>query len=423
MNDLVRKKPLLFFCAFPIYPPHSGLDRRCLELLKAFKNVGLNVTLCSLYNPKHGNPWGQESIIHLQTFYVAQVRLYALTKADRLYLKLWHLWHVLKRGSGDFSSRSIAAPGLIRWFSRLAVSLDAGAALVVYANWASLLADLPPQVLKVIEMIDLVSLNARMWTVADRENSGNFSALLDENLFLRLKLEADPEEINAYDIADYTLAISRTEAEAVSRMTSKTKVITLPMTLEPATHVNTYRGNAIFLMGPNPFNLQGARLFIGRILPAILLEVPEFEVSFTGFNDGLQTDSAVKLCGFVPDLEDLFIQARFLICPVYGGTGQLVKVLEAMSHGIPAIVFRHSSHRAPIEHGIDGLIAEDSAHFARLAIRLWSNPEECRAMGAKARLKVAHQYSTRNLMEGLQPLLCDSRWRLDASPEGPASNR
>ena len=49
----------------------------------------------------------------------------------------------------------------------------------------------------------------------------------------------------------------------------------------------------------------------------------------------------------VQDLEEFYTNARVAICPMLSGTGIKIKVLEALSYGLPVVTNRR---------GIDGLI-------------------------------------------------------------------
>ncbi len=51
--------------------------------------------------------------------------------------------------------------------------------------------------------------------------------------------------------------------------------------------------------------------------------------------------------GIVDDLQEFYSHARIAICPMMSGTGVKIKVLEALSYGLPVVTNRR---------GVDGLI-------------------------------------------------------------------
>ena len=45
----------------------------------------------------------------------------------------------------------------------------------------------------------------------------------------------------------------------------------------------------------------------------------------------------VVIEGFVPDLADVYATAELVVAPIFSGSGTKVKVLEALSHGLPVV--------------------------------------------------------------------------------------
>ena len=67
---------------------------------------------------------------------------------------------------------------------------------------------------------------------------------------------------------------------------------------------------------------------------------------FTSINDPVRPAESVTLRGFVNDLDPLLASARFAICPVFGGTGQQIKIVEAIARGLPVVALR----RHPVDN-------------------------------------------------------------------------
>jgi glycosyltransferase involved in cell wall biosynthesis len=107
----------------------------------------------------------------------------------------------------------------------------------------------------------------------------------------------------------------------------------------------------------------------------------------------------------VPDLAPYYRRAGFAICPVFGGTGQQVKIVEAMAHGLAVVALRTGVEGAPIRHGINGLVADDAAEFAEYCALLWGDARARRAMGECARDTIATEYPRTRLLEDIQQVL------------------
>jgi glycosyltransferase involved in cell wall biosynthesis len=127
----------------------------------------------------------------------------------------------------------------------------------------------------------------------------------------------------------------------------------------------------------------------------------------TGYcSDRVAAEDNVVRGGFVPDLVPVYERARFLVCPVFGGTGQQVKIVEAMAHGLPVVALRRVADRSPLLHGVNGLVAECAEEFAQHVIRLWHDTELCRRLGTAARETVAAEASRGRLLDALSALVC-----------------
>lgn len=105
---------------------------------------------------------------------------------------------------------------------------------------------------------------------------------------------------------------------------------------------NTYDGSPVFVIFTNPFNIQGLLFFVEKVLPLILAVIPGFKLRVVG--DAcrvLKPAPGVDLLGFVPDLKLIYVDSGYAICPLIGGTGMQVKIVEAMAHGIPVVALRN----------------------------------------------------------------------------------
>jgi glycosyltransferase involved in cell wall biosynthesis len=95
------------------------------------------------------------------------------------------------------------------------------------------------------------------------------------------------------------------------------------------------------------------------------------------------------------------------ICPLIGGTGQKVKIVDAMAHGVPTVTLAHGARGSPIEHERNGFVARDANEFAHYVRLLWRDQELCATLGAAARETIDRDYSPSNLAGRLRRLLFD----------------
>ncbi|MCM3903811.1 MAG: glycosyltransferase [Pyrinomonadaceae bacterium] len=420
-------KRALVFVPHKPWPPKFGAHKRYLETIAGLKTLGFNITLASSDACSDSKwdtaseeglkqEWVDEVHVHRPTIedYKFVHRLKSFYDLDYSLIPVLRKLHLLDKRESSLSSRIHTVPTMRRWFKQLVEQTSPDLIFMNYAFWDPLVDHRKWQsITRIMETIDLLSLNRRMWQALEKHlpappiNPADVAdEVLQEDFFQKLKLTVDPEEFRIYDQYNYTIAISQQEAEIIEKNTSRTQVVHIPMTQEPVQMANDYSGPALFPTGPNHYNTQGYLYFAKRVLPHVRVKDPSFCLQVTGHcSSQVVPVEGVQLSGFVPNMESLYRSARFLVCPVFGGTGQQVKVVEAMAHGVPAVALRVAAARSPIQHEVNGLIADSAEEFAEHVLRLWKDPELCAQLGGAARNTIAQDFSRTRLIEALSMMV------------------
>ncbi|MEH2141975.1 glycosyltransferase [Nostoc sp.] len=402
-TQTVQKKALVFFPHNP-YPPKTGAHQRCLTILSGIKELGYDVTLFGS-NLITDNLWEIDSSRNLQHKLAINVKFYEGTQADRQFMA-----EVSAGSKGLTSWEFYTPPGLCERFRQLFTEIKPDIIVINYALWAKLaIGDEFKSAVTIIDTIDLITLNGQMREALGKYlNSSPYTSdkidpqILDEDFFSRLQLDATPEEYWIYDQYDYTIAIALREAQFIQKRTQRTQVEYVPMTFTTEELNNTYCGEPLLAIGPNPFNIQGYLYFATKVLPLVLSQIPEFRLRVVGSScQHLTPAEGIELLGFVSDLKPLYTESRFAICPLIGGTGQQVKIVEAMAHGVPVITLRNVADSSPIEHGVNGLIANNAEEFAEYIIQLFRNKELCHQLGQASRHTIVTNFNKEKLLENL----------------------
>jgi hypothetical protein len=234
--------------------------------------------------------------------------------------------------------------------------------------------------------------------------------VLSEDYFVRMPFPRDAGEFAEYDRFDHTLAISSSDRRVIQAHTYRTNVALVPASCDVVATSNSYASDAMFATGPNPFNIHGYVYFVRKVLPRVLEGEPSFRLDVLGYvSSVVQPVAGVQLRGFVDDLGPCYASARFAISPVLGGTGQQVKIVEAMAHGVPVIAFKSVAEGSPIEHGVNGLLADSAAEFAEHVVRLWRDRRLCQQLGHAAREEIRANWSQAQTTQRLGQVLTDER--------------
>lgn len=411
-KDGDRVSALCFYPHNP-FPPRTGADHGFLGMLAAIQTLGCDVTLFSstLFTDK---PWILRDTQEQADAYGIDILIHQATERDRDEAELYTLFG--PKGYWDYKNPA----GLRKAFREAAASLKPDLILVNYAWWGKLIdecAQLPA--VKVIQMHDAASLNSKMQDEALRIMGDTpyvpaevAEEALKEDTFAPLNLQMEPEEFDVYRKFDYCVAVSEKEGEAIARTVPSTTIVRIPAPIRPAAIKGEalYNGSPLFAIANNVFNQQAYCYLVRKVLPLVLEVIPEFTVDVIG--DACKTLTparGVNILGFVDDIDALYYSAPYVIAPMLGGTGQSVKILEAMLHAVPAIALRNSYQSITIEDGRNGFIVSDAREFAEAMIRLYRDRRECKRLGGAAREYILDHFSPDVLASAMRPVIDRTR--------------
>lgn len=407
MNKTSRKKKILLFFAQNPYPGKTGTHKRCLNVIDAFLQLGYEVTF---FSHAQNNPycWDEPSVCYFIGKGV-NVELYVPSQNDENFVS--HAW---QQNPNILNIAYHCPPGIVAQFKTLFNRLQPDIVFVIYVYSFGLISGLDlSRCLTIVDSNDLVSLSWQLFNTLyahlgtpPYDPLTVFPALLSEDFFDNFHFTASSEEFCLYDKYDCTLAISQGEAKQMHQATTKTDVLYLPITFSPTELDNSYTSNPILIAADNPFNIQAYLYFARRVLPTIINHEPNFKLEVIGgVTSKLVSVPGVQLTDFVQNLESVYADACFAVCPIIGGTGMSVKVVEAMAHGLPVVVLQSSTQETIITHGINGFVANNALEFAHYTLLLFKNRDLCAKMGQAARTTVKEEFSTDLFIEKLTSLL------------------
>jgi len=139
-----------------------------------------------------------------------------------------------------------------------------------------------------------------------------------------------------------------------------------------------------------------------KVWPEILKQRPCSKLEVIGWwEEGSKTrfsEPGIEFMGYVPDLEKA-IKGSVLIVPLRIGSGIRVKLLDAMSQGVPAVSTSIGCEGIPVTDGLDILIRDDPAEFAAAAVELLNNPELRARLANAGKDLVAKFYSSERVRQ------------------------
>jgi glycosyltransferase involved in cell wall biosynthesis len=117
-------------------------------------------------------------------------------------------------------------------------------------------------------------------------------------------------------------------------------------------------------------NIDGLLWFYKEIFPLVRIDKPELRLTVIGKGANLSdyqtliNDTKVNFIGEVDSVEDYYYNASIAIVPLKQGSGTRLKILEAMSYGIPVVSTSKGAEGIDYASGKDILIAEKPIDFA-----------------------------------------------------------
>lgn len=416
---------LLVWFPHGFHAPRMGSQVRALELVRALCRTGHEIQLASGWNPPGSlEGWPPEGLDVMRGIGVAKVHIHRSRMDDTLG---WATRKVFgKTGTAPIGSWRFTPPGQKRWFGKLVRRLRPDALVMNYSVSDPLVESAGFDRKRcILETHDLVLLNKRMQAgveaalpLAPYHPSATSSEILDLDWFKRSRFET-PDDPETEICSKYGMCFSISSREADRIRARSGKVVHLPMAMACGPEGNERDGAAILAAGPNAFNVQGYLWFASKVLPVLKARQPDFVLELTGsLSRKVAPIDGVVPMGVVPDLAQRYLKARFAICPVFGGTGQQVKIVEAMAHGLPVVALADPAKESPIVHGVNGLVCRDESEFAEACLALWNDPDQRRRLGDVARDTVRQELSVLRYEQAVSREVSDLLGRIKTAEGG-----
>lgn len=144
-------------------------------------------------------------------------------------------------------------------------------------------------------------------------------------------------------------------------------------------------------------NLDAVKYFAELILPKIHQKRPDARFLVTGGTgdidlSGLRNGGRVVFSGWVPDVRELIASSWLSVAPIQSGGGTRVKILEALSLGVPVVSTTKGCEGLDLVPGIHVLIGDDPASFAHATLSLLEDGHLRSRIGENGRLQVLRRY-------------------------------
>jgi glycosyltransferase involved in cell wall biosynthesis len=155
--------------------------------------------------------------------------------------------------------------------------------------------------------------------------------------------------------------------------------------------------DVLFVGSDNQPNREGLQFFMDEVLPQIVECEPTLKVAIAGkISSAVRVEPTlakhVTCLGYVPDLAELYLRSRLVICPLRSGAGTKFKLVEAMAYAMPIVTTTHSASALSLVDGVNAFITDDPAVYADRVLDLIHIPE----LAARLSVQISKTYASQH---------------------------
>lgn len=384
-------KKVLFFMPDNPLKKNAGNRTRALSMLGYFRSRNFEIDFVSEY---YTGKWNEEDIKAFEQAGLAN-NTYVIKKKPAkknilYYLLFYKLPNFFYQNNAWFFP--LQFPELVtlrfKWaFNKILKKNNYDYIFINYASWATLVAHNhhTKKATKVIDTHDFIT------------------AQLQRKVNIGQSFKEEMRRISLFDIA---LAISVEEQYIFSQF-CKNKVALAPMMLdrpEIIYSVEKKTFDLIYVASDNIHNQKSANWFFKEVYPLLPAHLKICVIGQINEHLSIKAPNITSV-NFVEDLSAYYINAKVALCPMLTGTGTKIKVVEALSYGMPVVCNTR---------GIDGLIdktnngclvSDDAIEFRNNIMELLTNASAYRKQSENALATFNLNYEKEHCYKNLDIIL------------------
>lgn len=226
----------------------------------------------------------------------------------------------------------------------------------------------------------------------------------------RLWADLELRRIRAYESracswADRILCVTPQDAEILRGLSGEGGIRVLPLglrleSLREALPASSPNPRFLFVGSfDHPPNREAASWLLASFAPWMRESFPDAVLELAGprpdpawTEEAERFGGAVRILGFVEDLDPLFDRTTLFVAPLSSGGGIKIKILEALARGVPVLTTPIGLDGIAARPGVECARAEPGDRFLRECGRLLSAPEQLREMGRRGREFIAREH-------------------------------
>ena len=371
----------------------SGAKSRYLQLVRYWGRRGFVVDQVGFpgidATSRNQEDYSLEGIRHAYLFYKKK-----RNPNTRIFRKIASRWKKIFGSPKRVKKviRDLAYPGVGAKIGLLAEENRYDYIVISYLYWHSLSSWIKGPAQKILMIEDLLSINTRR---------GN-----DTLYTVTSRLQDELAKINDYDLAIF---VSSDEYNLCRMLLDRTKCVFVPPFMENNGECASgeKRWDILFVGSSNPHNTKGMEWFCDEVLP----DLPrDMKVLLAGpiANRIKSEDRRIERIARFEKTEDIMPFARLAICPMLSGSGIKVKVVEALSFGIPVVTTFWGTIGLPSKTGNGCMVCESAQDMRECITALYRDKDRLLELGSQAKAFFKNTFEMKNVEMALDRVFaCD----------------
>lgn len=206
---------------------------------------------------------------------------------------------------------------------------------------------------------------------------------------------------------DHHVIISQQDADCIIPRVEPQKMHVIPNGIDETffEEISVEKKYTLVFVGNMGYlpNIEAAEFLVNQILPS-LPENIHLLIAGARPHTRVQSLKNDRVCigGWYTDIRQAYLSAKIFVAPIWSGTGQQNKILEAMALGLPCVTTTAVNNAILAEDGVNILLADDVSTFIQKINQLASSDNTILNMGQNAKKFVKQNYSWEKSGESLR---------------------
>lgn len=192
--------------------------------------------------------------------------------------------------------------------------------------------------------------------------------------------------------------ISRQDADCIAPRVEPKKIHVIPNGIDETffEEISVEKKYTLVFVGNMGYlpNIEAAEFLVKEILP-LLPETVNLLIAGARPHKRVVSLKNDRVCigGWYTDIRQAYLSAKIFVAPIWSGTGQQNKILEAMALGLPCVTTTAVNNAILADEGVNILLADDVSTFIKRINQLIFDENAIFNMGQKAKKFVKQNYS------------------------------